>query len=105
MRPRVLLRIHPKPAVADLPWAIQPRLDHPIIAHHLKLVDPVAQAALNEQRGKGGKRESVYSPNAVRRIVASVGKCEGCGISGKRLVNGYCDVCRSCGANERECTR
>ena len=63
------------------------------------------KAALNEQRGKGGKRESVYSPNAGRRIVASVGKCEGCGISGKRLVNGYCDVCRSCGANERECTR
>jgi len=45
---------------------------------------------------------SVYSPHAVVVLVRTVGKCAGCSGKGRELVNNFCDVCRACGANDRD---
>jgi hypothetical protein len=52
-----------------------------------------------------GKDASIYSSRNVGiRIERSTGRCAGCGNTRER-VNGYCDVCRTCGANEAQCTK
>jgi hypothetical protein len=52
----------------------------------------------------GGHEATAYSVNAVRFLHKSRGTCRGC--RGKRqLINGFCDVCRMLGANERQCMR
>ena len=45
---------------------------------------------------------SVYSPHAVVVLVKSVGKCAGCSGQRRELVNGYCEICRACGANDKD---
>ena len=45
---------------------------------------------------------SVYSPHAVIALVRSIGKCAGCHGQRRELVNNFCDVCRACGANDRD---
>jgi hypothetical protein len=50
-----------------------------------------------------GKEASVYSTRSNPiMIVREVGACDCCG-NEHDLINGYCDVCRACGANERQC--
>jgi hypothetical protein len=49
------------------------------------------------------EKQSVYSPACAIQLERTVGTCAGCHGTGRALVNGYCDVCRSCGANERQC--
>lgn len=50
------------------------------------------------------KRSGVYSSLAAIRLDSSVGRCRGCA-GNKPLINGYCDTCRSFGANEAQCMR
>lgn len=58
---------------------------------------------VNEYRADDtNQKQSVYSPHAVIVLNQSVGICAGCKIK-HELINGYCDTCRSCGANERQC--
>jgi hypothetical protein len=56
----------------------------------------------DDKRGSG-KRVSVYSTsNQPIKIVRSFGACICC-TQQRDLINGYCDCCRSNGANERQC--
>jgi len=45
---------------------------------------------------------SVYSPHAVVVLVKTTGQCAGCHGQRRELVNGYCEICRACGANDKE---
>jgi hypothetical protein len=45
---------------------------------------------------------SVYSPHAVIALVKSLGQCAGCHGQRRELINGYCEICRACGANDKD---
>jgi hypothetical protein len=49
-----------------------------------------------------GTQASVYSAQCSIPLVRSFDVCTCCQHE-TELVNGYCDICRSMGANEREC--
>lgn len=62
-----------------------------------------ARDKVNEYRASAtNQKQSVYSPHAVIILDKSLGICAGCKIE-HELINDYCDTCRSCGANERQC--
>jgi hypothetical protein len=54
--------------------------------------------------GRGlGKEASVYSTRSNPIVlVRKFGECHCCGLE-RNLINGYCEVCRACGANEQQC--
>jgi DNA-directed RNA polymerase subunit RPC12/RpoP len=49
-----------------------------------------------------GAPESVYAPTCSIHLKREYAACQCCGTV-TDIINGYCDVCRCCGANEAQC--
>jgi hypothetical protein len=52
--------------------------------------------------GPTKEQQSVYSSQCSIEIERGTGTCAGCH-GDHELVNGYCDTCRTMGANEKQC--